>query len=823
MTANRNAVCCAGLAIVLGLLPVALWGQQPPQFAGVTTRTYDSGAIAPGYVFIASCGLQGDHGPYYLQIMGNDGTPYASKKAGYLAPGDDFYPYDFKVLPNGLLLNAQYTGWFNYTEGGTVINQVLDENLNVLESIQMGNGYQAECHDFELLPNGHVLLLGYYTTLADIRSARPAAYPRAEVSGAVLQELDANRRVVWQWRTWDHFDWTQFSDWGPRSSDSLVAGWHVDAVRLDPIDGNLLLATTGEQMKINRQTGDVLWRLGGAHNQFTFAGVDPQEAIRQLAGHDFHRLPNGNYILLNNGAADGSRTSQVHEYQLDEARKVATHVWQYVPPANIATWTRGNVQRLPNGNTFIGWGTSNDGQNPDCTEVTSDGRKVFELSFTNALTDSYRAFRFPFPSDSQQIWGFELELADGNTYRFQETGVTLEVNERIGDGYNSATIQRQPYAPLYPRFEDRAPRLLPVRVLFSETGILSMSGQLSFDAAGFAIPNPGETTVYYRPTAGQGTFVPLNTQYNWVTGQLVAELMGTGFGEFVFGFPDIAEIAFPPLLIEPESLQSTGAVTRVPPLAQSGRTYTVNQELPIALSWCPKGFASGYALQISRDQGFSAPDVDLAGLFEARYTFSNALPNTTYYWRVNTANYGGTSDWSTNVFSTVLPGINVTAPKGGENWLRGMPYFIEWDDNIPEDVSLELYDGNAMVAALAPSIPSTTSYRWPISLNLPPGRNYFIRIRSVVNPGLFGYSEKPFSIIDQPVIQAGSVNRLHDGSVQFTYTAPGATRVAVLTSSDLVNWQPLEVLTLTTDEGTYRDDSAAGTAARFYRLQVPTN
>src|SRR5262249_47670950 len=155
------------------------------------------------------------------------------------------------------------------------------------------------------------------------------------------------------------------------------------------------------------------------------------------------------------------------------------------------------------------------------------------------------------------------------------------------------------------------------------------------------------------------------------TGQLAAELTDTGFGEYAFGFPDIAEIAYPPLLVEPESLQSTGFVTRVPPLVQSNKNYTVNQQLPIALSWCPKGFASFYALQISTSAAFSTLEVDEPYVPEARYTYSSALPGKTYYWRVNTYNDGGLSDWATNSFSTVSPAIHVTSPNGGELWRRG--------------------------------------------------------------------------------------------------------------------------------------------------------
>jgi serine protease AprX len=53
----------------------------------------------------------------------------------------------------------------------------------------------------------------------------------------------------------------------------------------------------------------------------------------------------------------------------------------------------GNVQRLPNGNTLIGWGLIS---SPSVTEVRPDGTKVYEMGFqpTNA---SFRAFRFPWP------------------------------------------------------------------------------------------------------------------------------------------------------------------------------------------------------------------------------------------------------------------------------------------------------------------------------------------------------------------------------------------------------------------------------------------
>jgi hypothetical protein len=810
----------AALAAV-GLASPLAQAQVPANFTAVTTTMYDSNSIAPGYVFLASCGTQGSKGPFFLQTMRNDGTPFAYKQAGYLAPGDDYYPCDFKVLPNGLLLNAQYTGWFSYTDGGTVVDQIFDENFNLVETVAMGNGYQAESHDFELLPNGHVLTLGYYTTLADIRSVKSDAYPRTEVSGAIIQELDGSRNVIWQWRTWDHFAWNEFSDWGPRSAPSMEAGWHVNAVRQDPLDGNLLLATSGEAMKINRQTGDVMWRLGGAFNQYTFVGVSAQEGVRQLAGHDFHRLPNGNYLLLNNGTADGSRSSQVHEYRLDEVNKVATHVWQYIPTSPIATWTRGNAQRLPNGNTLIGWGSSTNGQNPDCTEVTPGGSRVFELSFTNALTDSYRAFRSVYPPSSQTVASTHLGLGDGNTYNFTNAGVILYVGTVSGDAYNSATVSREPYAPLYPLFQGKAPRLLAARVNFSQTYIQSVAGQIGFDPTMYAMPDPTNTTVYYRPTPGQGLFVPLPSQYDWVAGKLMAELSDPGYGEFAFGFADTSEVPFPPLLVEPESLQSTGIVTRVPPLVTEGQSYTVNQQLPISLSWNPKGFAGFYALQISTNAGFATVDVDEPFLLDARYVLTGARPSTTYYWRVNTSNDGGLSDWATNAFITVPPTIHVTSPNGGEAIRRGQSSFVQWDDNLLENVSIDLYKAGVFLKTIGTNIPSTISYKWTVDPALVPASDYTLRIRSATNSAIFDVSDQPFSIVDAPVINASSIIRLPDGRVTFTINAPGAAQVTVQGSTDLSAWLSLQTIPVINGAATFTDTSATNLLRRCYRLRVP--
>jgi hypothetical protein len=275
------------------------------------------------------------------------------------------------------------------------------------------------------------------------------------------------------------------------------------------------------------------------------------------------------------------------------------------------------------------------------------------------------------------------------------------------------------------------------------------------------------------------------------------------------------------LLIEPETLQSSAFVTRVPPLVQTGKTYTVNQQLPIALSWCPKGFAAGYALQIATNQSFATTVIDEPYLAEARYAFSSARSNTTYYWRVTDFNDAGLSDWATSAFATIPPTIRVMTPNGGEAWRRGRSYFIEWDDNILESVTIALYKGGTLVKTIATNAPSTVSLTWQIGVDLVPGSDYSLRITSATNGALFDVSDLPFSIVDAPTINTGSITRLPGGHLQFGVTAPGAATTRVQASTNLATWQTIQTLTITNDAGLFTDSSPATLPRRFYRLVVP--
>jgi hypothetical protein len=788
-------------------------GQLPSDFPTVTVTTNYAPGVGDGYIF-QSVGLATPGVGYYAMILTNDGSPVWYRELTNAC-------WDFKVLPNGLLHYGEQIHALSYTGGGDVFHQILDENYYPVEAVQAGNGYVAEAHDFKMLPNGNVLLVGYYLSEVDMSRVVQGGNPAAQVSGAVLQELDGQRNVVWQWRTWDHYPFTQ--EW-VNSTAAVISEFHINCL-FEDTDGNLVISTPDWVKKINRQTGDIMWHLGGVENQFTFVGVTQQEGVSAFASHDINRLPNGHVLLYNNSrfGVPGS-TSTVHEYALDETNRVATHIWTYTPEPGISGPFQGSAQRLDNGNTFIGWGGLPGVTTASCTEV-SGTNVVFQMKFDNTNVVSYRSFRFPYPPHVLAKPVAVTELAAGNSYSFAQSGVSIDVQSGAG-GYNSLTLTREEYAPIYPLFQGKAPRVLPIRVSLAESSIETLGAVMNFDAANFGFVNPTNLTVYYRSTTGQGLFLPQPTAFNPVTARLSVSVslteQDTDFGEFIFGYPDLADVPFPPLVNEVESYRGVQAYNVIAPkLGLSNETYEVNQALPIILSWSPKGFARSYQFQISTNQDFTDTVVLVPFQTDAYYVWDAAVADTTYYYRVKTVNEGGDSSWSAGRFRTAAPSIDLTFPNGGEALQRGLPVFIRWTDNLTENVTIELYQGGSLVKELATNAPSNGAYLWQIGLDLPTGSGYSIKVSSTTNAALSASTSAAFSIVDVPLVSPKQVIRLGDGRLQLTVNVPGSEQASVLVSTDLVSWQLLGSVPLQGGSGVFVDDGATNSVARFYRLRVP--
>jgi len=325
---------------------------------------------SPGYHFFNPVGyptIFPDAIPYLI-IMDNFGTPVFYQRKEHRCN-------DFKRHPNG---NLSYFA-SNYPNPK---HYILNDKYQIIDSVRTIN-YWPDGHDLQILTNGHYFVMGYDARIVNMDTVVPGGQPNAQVEGLVIQELNTENEVVFQWSSWDHMLITDANDHIDLTASTI--DWiHGNTIEVDS-DTTVMISCRNldEITKIDRRTGEIIWRLGGKNNQFEFInderGFSYQHAIR--------RLDNGNITLYDNGVYHEDRYSSSLEYELDEINKTVTLIHRYRNDPDIYGGAMGNAQKLPNGNTLVGWGFGT----PNITEFHENGEMALVIDYP-AIT--YRAFKF---------------------------------------------------------------------------------------------------------------------------------------------------------------------------------------------------------------------------------------------------------------------------------------------------------------------------------------------------------------------------------------------------------------------------------------------
>lgn len=368
------------IKIIFTLIVVLIWNTVSAQPNPYQANVYKK--VNTGYYFLYTFKMQKDAELKKLQQMILDGNGhciyYNNIKKGS----------DFKVHKNGLISYMAEDSSFH----------ILDKNLKWIDTIRCVNGIETDPHDLQILPNKHYLIIGLEKVSMDLSAYRFIAKSeapgskRAQVIASVIQELDENKKLVFEWHAKDHF---QFNDVDPFFiKDTAFLDWnHVNSVEQDK-DGNLIICVRNfnEVTKINCKDGSVMWRFGGRRNQFKVLN----DTIPFLAQHDARILANGNLTIYDNGFGDTKRKhfTRALEYKLNEGNKTAVLVWSYIRKPGTFCERTGNFQRLANGNSLINFGQAKN-DNITFEVVDSMGQKVFDLKFRDTI-GTYRAFYFPF-------------------------------------------------------------------------------------------------------------------------------------------------------------------------------------------------------------------------------------------------------------------------------------------------------------------------------------------------------------------------------------------------------------------------------------------
>lgn len=256
---------------------------------------------------------------------------------------------------------------------------LLDSSYREIASYRV-NGHFTDSHEFEISPDGsRVLLLGFSYATRDLTEY--GGQPDAQVIDAVIQEQDADTgEVLFEWSALDHIALTETQE---PLTEATVDPVHANSLAYDA-DGDLLMSArhTSTVYKIDRETGDVRWRLGGAASDFAFA--DP--AQRPGYQHDARRLPDGRLMLFDNGNRRDPQYSRGAVYELDERAMTARLVEDVQTPEPVFAFFAGSARQTDNGNVLLDYGSTG-----RMVEF-ADGEPVFTGTFPEG-TYSYRAIR----------------------------------------------------------------------------------------------------------------------------------------------------------------------------------------------------------------------------------------------------------------------------------------------------------------------------------------------------------------------------------------------------------------------------------------------
>jgi hypothetical protein len=347
---------------------------KPP---GVVIKTRRPG-LAPGLLFAAPKGGNAHAGPMIFDDAGHLVWDHPIS-GGEIAM--DFRAQTYQGKP-------VLTWWQGrvYLGDGSGHGEIWDNSYKPVAKVNAADGLAADLHEFTITPRNTALITVYQRDRADLR--KYGGPKHGVVIDGIVQEIDIRTGLLlFEWHSLDH---VPVSDsYVPAAAAPEWDYFHINGLDEDT-DGNIVISArnTWTIYKVAKPSGNTMWRLGGKRTSFKL-GPGVQTAWQ----HNPHLQADGTLTIFDNGNGGVGKplwpASRAETVRLDTKSKTATLVSAFLSPEKVSAASQGDVQRLPNGDDFVGYGAW-----PNFTEFSPSGQVLLDgrLSVGNA---SYRMFRFP--------------------------------------------------------------------------------------------------------------------------------------------------------------------------------------------------------------------------------------------------------------------------------------------------------------------------------------------------------------------------------------------------------------------------------------------
>jgi hypothetical protein len=312
----------------------------------------------------------------YVFVIDSHGTPVWWMKAKPQG-------IDAKVLRDGSLAWARWYGG-TYASDPRSAYEIHSLDGRLIRKVQTV-GTVTDFHEMLETRKGNYIVESYRPR-TNVNALAYNGDANATVLDGVIQEVTPKGKVVWEWSTADHISLAETGRWwtytfGLKPYDII----HLNSLELLP-DGDLLISlhNTDAVYRIDRPSGEVLWKLGGTDtpNSLTVNG-DPYSY--PLAGqHDARWLGHDEISVFDNGSLTAFKPRFVrYRVQNGAANYLESHSFDPVVYSNCCGSARLDRKR---NSWLVSWGG-----NRYVTELDSKDRRTFTLKFSPKYVFSYRA------------------------------------------------------------------------------------------------------------------------------------------------------------------------------------------------------------------------------------------------------------------------------------------------------------------------------------------------------------------------------------------------------------------------------------------------
>ena len=419
---------------------------------------------AEGLVFVAEKG--GKHKPSGTVIADSTGRIVWYHEVPFGLEATDFRTQTYQGKP----VLTWWQGTISKTGVGRGSYVVYDASYHELATVKAGGGLEGDLHEFELTPRGTAYITSYDEVPRDLTAV--GGPKKGFAYDSVVQEIDVDSgKVVFEWHSLDHVPLSESLQANREpaqhaSEKRPLDYFHVNSAADGPGGTVLISARNTSALYLLRRDGSIAWRLGGKRSDF-----GPRKAVTFYYQHNARFHPDGTLSLFDNGGIPrAEKVSRPIVLKLDQTTKRAQVLKTY--PTAIASPYEGNLQLLPDGGAFVGWGGVR-----KVTEYGADMKVRFQM--TLPYGDTYRGYRLPWAGDPG---GKPLVAVAGDRVFASWNGKAGIARWQVlagPDPDHLAPVASRPWGGLETRIAlEVAPKAVAVRALAPDGAVLGQSETL---------------------------------------------------------------------------------------------------------------------------------------------------------------------------------------------------------------------------------------------------------------------------------------------------------------------------------------------------------